>query len=128
MSESSGGLHEAKSDLGPETVDRHRAIASLMEELQAIDWYEQRVQATQDETLGAILAHNRDEEKEHAAMLLEWLRRHDPALDGELRTYLFRDGDITTLEGAGAEGADDTGSTPPRTTPDGSLGIGDMGG
>ena len=77
MPQSSTTLHE--SDLSPETVDRHRAIVSLMEELEAVDWYDQRVQAASDDELRAVLAHNRDEEKEHAAMVLEWLRRNDPA-------------------------------------------------
>ncbi|MGC2414546.1 MAG: ferritin [Stellaceae bacterium] len=86
----SESLHEDAATLGPEAIDRHRAIASLMEELEAVDWYDQRVKATDDEELRAILAHNRDEEKEHAAMVLEWLRRHDPAVDVNLKKYLFR--------------------------------------
>ena len=69
-----------------------------MEELEAIDWYDQRVDAAQDEDLRAILAHNRDEEKEHAAMLLEWLRRHDSKLNEYLRTYLFTDRAILEIE------------------------------
>jgi hypothetical protein len=85
----SAGLHEPEHSLSPETVDRHRATASIQEELEAIDWYDQRVDATSDTELAGILAHNRDEEKEHAAMTLEWLRRHDPVLDRHLRTYLF---------------------------------------
>jgi hypothetical protein len=74
-----------------------------MEELEAVDWYDQRVDAAQDEELRAILAHNRDEEKEHAAMLLEWLRRHDPALDKELRAYLFSKKPILEVEDAATE-------------------------
>jgi uncharacterized protein len=96
MSDAIAGLHE--SGLKPETIDRHRAIASLMEELEAVDWYDQRVDAAEDPDLRAILAHNRDEEKEHAAMLLEWLRRHDPTLDKELRTYLFSKKPILEVE------------------------------
>jgi ferritin-like protein len=69
-----------------------------MEELQAVDWYDQRVDATGDPELAAILRHNRDEEKEHASMILEWLRRHDPVLDGHLRTYLFTDEPVTEIE------------------------------
>ncbi len=99
----SEGLHEDKALLRPETVDRHRALTSLQEELEAVDWYDQRVDATQDAELGAILAHNRDEEKEHAMMLLEWLRRHDATLDAHMRTYLFTEGPITGIE-ARAEG------------------------
>ena len=71
---------------------------SLREELEAIDWYQQRVDATEDAELRAILAHNRDEEKEHAVMLLEWIRRSDPALDGALREYVFSDGSIAGRE------------------------------
>jgi ferritin-like protein len=100
---SSEGLHEDRSVLRPETIDRHRAIASLMEELEAVDWYDQRIDAASDPDLAAILRHNRDEEKEHASMVLEWLRRHDPVLDGHLRTYLFKEGSITGKE-AEAEG------------------------
>ena len=100
MASSSADLHEDPDVLNPATIDRHRAIVSLMEELEAVDWYDQRVDATQDEDLRAILAHNRDEEKEHAAMVLEWLRRHDPKLDEHLRTYLFTDKPVLDIEHA----------------------------
>ena len=103
-------LHEDAAKLGPEAVDRHRAIASLMEELEAVDWYDQRVKATDDEELREILAHNRDEEKEHAAMVLEWLRRRDPEFDGFLRRYLFTDGSITGLEEAVESGGNGSGN------------------
>jgi len=93
---SNEGYHE--SNLREETRDMHRAIVSLMEELEAVDWYNQRVDACQDPELRAILAHNRDEEKEHAAMTLEWIRRRDPAFDKELRDYLFTDKPIVHLE------------------------------
>jgi ferritin-like protein len=83
------GYHEPIEELSDATRDMHRAIISLMEELEAVDWYNQRVDACQDEDLKAILAHNRDEEKEHAAMVLEWIRRKDPSFDKELRDYLF---------------------------------------
>jgi len=85
----SEGFHESTEDLTSQTLDLHRAIRSLMEELEAIDWYQQRVDATNDDALRAILSHNRDEEKEHASMLLEWIRRQDPAFDGHLKKYLF---------------------------------------
>lgn len=85
----SEGYHEALEDLSDETRDMHRAIVSLMEELEAVDWYNQRVDACKDDDLRAILIHNRDEEKEHAAMVLEWIRRKDPTFDGELKDYLF---------------------------------------
>ncbi|MBO0333089.1 hypothetical protein J0X12_05670 [Sneathiella sp. CAU 1612] len=88
------GYHEPIEELSDETRDMHRAITSLMEELEAVDWYNQRVDACKDEELKKILAHNRDEEKEHAAMVLEWIRRRDQTLDKELRDYLFKDGSI----------------------------------
>jgi ferritin-like protein len=85
------GLHEAAGELSDETRNMHRAIASLIEELEAVDWYQQRADACTDPTLKAILAHNRDEEKEHAAMLLEWIRRKDASFSKELKDYLFTD-------------------------------------
>jgi uncharacterized protein len=88
---SNEGYHEPLEDLSEETMDMHRAIVSLMEELEAVDWYNQRVDACKDKALKAILAHNRDEEKEHAAMVLEWIRRQDPRMDKELKEYLFTD-------------------------------------
>ncbi len=83
------GYHEPIGELSDETRDMHRAIISLMEELEAVDWYNQRVDACKDKELAAILAHNRDEEKEHAAMVLEWIRRRDARFDKELKDYLF---------------------------------------
>ena len=88
------GYHEPVEVLSAETRDMHRAIISLMEELEAVDWYNQRMDACKDPELRAILKHNRDEEKEHAAMVMEWIRRHDPKFDKELRDYLFTDKDI----------------------------------
>lgn len=93
---SSEHLHE--QNLSPELVDRHRAIVSIMEELEAVDWYAQRAEATTDDSLRQILEHNRDEEKEHAAMLIEWLRRHDAKFDQQLHTYLFTSGNIVEAE------------------------------
>ena len=98
MGQSSATFHEAEELLKPETMERHRAIVSLMEELEAVDWYDQRIDATRDAELRAILVHNRDEEKEHAAMMLEWLRRHDPVWDEQLRSYLFSDKPIVERE------------------------------
>ncbi len=89
------GYHEPYDRLSDATRDMHRAITSLMEELEAVDWYNQRIDAAADPELKAILVHNRDEEKEHAAMVLEWIRRRDPKLDEELRETLFKDGPIT---------------------------------
>ena len=91
------GYHEPVDELTAETRDMHRAITSLMEELEAVDWYHQRVDACKDPELRAILAHNRDEEKEHAAMVLEWIRRRDPKFDKELREVLFTDKPIAHL-------------------------------
>lgn len=88
---SSIGYHEPIEELSGATREIHRAIVSLMEELEAIDWYNQRADACKDGELKAILEHNRDEEKEHAAMLLEWLRRMDPELSSQLKDYLFRE-------------------------------------
>ena len=85
------GYHEPVNEISDETRDMHRAITSLMEELEAVDWYNQRADACKDSELRAILSHNRDEEKEHAAMLLEWIRRKDPDFDKELKDYLFTD-------------------------------------
>jgi hypothetical protein len=116
MAGSSATLHESPEVLGSEAIDRHRAIVSIMEELEAIDWYDQRAIASSDDELRAVLEHNRDDEKEHAAMALEWLRRRDPSLDVQLRKYLFTEGSITATEDEAA--ADDAGS--------GSLGIGDL--
>ncbi|MCU1501825.1 MAG: ferritin [Ilumatobacteraceae bacterium] len=114
------GFHEAVESLTPATLDRHRAIESIMEELEAVDWYDQRVDAAGDVELAGILAHNRDEEKEHAAMTLEWLRRHDPKLDEHLRTYLFTADSVLATEKAAESGPAPTGSA------DGSLGIGSL--
>ncbi|MBT3058273.1 MAG: ferritin-like domain-containing protein [Candidatus Thiodiazotropha sp.] len=91
---SNEGYHEPVEQLSDETRDMHRAIISLIEELEAVDWYNQRVDACSDTDLRAILAHNRDEEKEHAAMVLEWIRRQDPGFDKELKDYLFSDRQI----------------------------------
>ena len=89
------GYHESEDKLTQATKDMHKAIVSLMEELEAMDWYNQRIDACEDQELASILVHNRDEEKEHAAMLLEWIRRQDPVLDKELREYLFTSNKIT---------------------------------
>jgi len=86
---SNEGYHEPVGELSDTTRDMHRAIISLMEELEAIDWYAQRVDACKDPELRRILEHNRDEEKEHAAMVLEWIRRRDPVFSKELKDYLF---------------------------------------
>src|SRR5688572_17918928 len=90
--------HEPIDRLSTRTQDLHRAILSLMEELEAVDWYQQRIDATNDAELKRILEHNRDEEKEHAAMVLEWIRRRDVEFSRVLKTYLFTRGDVTAIE------------------------------
>ncbi|TVR96552.1 MAG: ferritin [Rhodospirillales bacterium] len=125
MGQSSTTLHEDAAAIGDDTIDRHRAIVSLMEELEAVDWYDQRVRATTNDELRAILAHNRDEEKEHACMVLEWLRRNDPKWHEELSTYLFSSGDITHLE-EGENGAAAGNGGNGNGAGDGSLGIGSL--
>lgn len=87
----SAGYQEPVADLSEQTRDMHRAIVSLMEELEAVDSYNQRADVATNRDLKAILEHNRDEEKEHAAMLLEWIRRQDPTFAKELKDYLFTD-------------------------------------
>jgi uncharacterized protein len=122
---SSESLHEDAGKLGPEVIDQHRAIVSLMEELEAVDWYNQRAKATTNPELRAILEHNRDEEKEHAAMALEWLRRNDPTLSQHLKTFLFTQGPITGIEATMEEkGGGEIGSS--GVSDDGSLGIGSL--
>jgi len=120
---SSVGFHENEAVLTPATKDRHRALASLQEELEAIDWYDQRVDAAEDPDLKAILAHNRDEEREHAMMVLEWLRRNAPGFEEQMRTYLFKEGPILGLEAAATNGG---GEAAPAAGGDGSLGIGSL--
>lgn len=124
MASASATVHEDPEKLKPETIERHRAIVSIMEELEAVDWYDQRVDASEDEELRAILAHNRDEEKEHAAMVLEWLRRRDPQLDAHLRTFLFTDRPVLEIEEQ-EEGASAKGQNAGEPA-DGSLGIGSL--
>ena len=112
-------LHEERGVLSKDILDRHRALSTIMEELEAIDWYDQRIAASDNAELRAVLTHNRDEEKEHASMLLEWVRRHDPAFDRQMRAQLFRDGAIR--ETAAIEAA-----RPASSSGDGSLGIGSL--
>ncbi|MDY6842599.1 MAG: ferritin [Thermodesulfobacteriota bacterium] len=90
---------ESENILSKNTKNLNRAILSLIEELEAINWYQQRVDAVEDKSLKKILAHNRDEEKEHAAMILEWIRRNDETFAKELQEYLFtEEREITDIE------------------------------
>ena len=98
MPQGSTTLHESEERLSSATKDMHRAIVSLMEELEAADWYLQRSEATENAELRQILLHNREEEQEHAAMVLEWIRRHDPKFEAKLREYLFTEGSIVGRE------------------------------
>ena len=129
--------HEPYESLTPYTRDLHRAIVSLMEELEAIDWYQQRIDLTPDAELKAVLAHNRDEEIEHAMMNLEWIRRNSETFDAAARIFLFSEGPITEVEakmeqatgGAGISGAANGGGSTggaEKTASDGSLGIGSL--
>ena len=90
--------HEAYERMSEEVLNFSRAVKSVQEELEAVDWYNQRAQATKDDHLRRILEHNRDEEIEHAMMGLEYLRRMNSAFDKHMRTYLFTEGDITEIE------------------------------
>ena len=95
---SSEGLHVPREKLRGKTLNQHYAITSLIEELEAVDWYRQRADDCDDQALREILLHNAREELEHAAMVLEWLRRSDPETDEQLREYLFKDGSIAGRE------------------------------
>jgi ferritin-like protein len=140
---SSESLHEPAELLSEETKNLHRAFVSLIEELEAVDWYQQRAEACSDPDLKAVLIHNKNEEIEHACMNLEWLRRRSPEIDERLRTYLFAEGPITEIEGkakaAQAGGGTSSEARAPRSTqsstastpssntsPSGSLGVGSL--
>ena len=120
-------LHEPLDKLKPETVNIHRAIVSLMEELEAIDWYRQRADACTDTQLRAVLEHNMNEEIEHASMALEWIRRNVPKFDEALRTYLFTTANITEIEAA-VEAGDKGGGGASDDRPKRRTTIGDMNG
>lgn len=122
---SSESLHEAVDLLSDETKDLHRAITSLIEELEAIDWYQQRAEACTNDELRAVLTHNKNEEVEHAMMTLEWLRRRHPVFAANIQTYLGSTGPITEVEkqSAGGEGSG-AGAAAPRALS--SLGIGSL--
>jgi ferritin-like protein len=126
------GYHEEVSLLPEATKDFHRAIESLIEELEAVDWYQQRADATKEESLRAVLLHNRNEEVEHAMMTLEWLRRRDTKIDETARMFLFAEGEITGIEAAkkaqlaaGGTGSSGAGAASPAGGSP-SLGIGSL--
>ena len=122
---SSEGFHEPYESLTPNTRDLHRAITSLREEFEAVDWYQQRIDGTDDAELSAILAHNRDEELEHAMMLLEWLRRKMPVIDKHARRFLFTEGPIAKAEANANTDVDVLTRRDADTS--GELGIGSLG-
>jgi len=116
---SSTEYHEPIELLSQETLDMHRALVSAIEELEAIDWYQQRADAVKDDHMKQILLHNKNEEIEHFLMTLEWIRRKSPKMDEQMRKYLFTEGPIHELEHADENGGskEDGGS---------SLGIGSL--
>jgi len=123
---SSESYHEPIELLSEGTKNMHRALVSLREELEAVDWYQQRAEACSDAELRAILTHNKNEEIEHAMMTLEWLRRNNAVIDGNLKTYLNTTGPITGVEAAKmGVGDGESPSATPATSPT-SLGIGSL--
>ena len=118
-------LHE--SNLSAQTIDTHRAIVSLMEELEAVDWYQQRAEACTDPELRAILLHNKNEEIEHAMMVLEWLRRKDPVVAANVAKYIGTQGSITELEHeAEATSSSSSSSSSFSSSSSSSLGVGSL--
>ena len=121
---SSESYHEPIELLSESTRNLHRALVSLREELEAVDWYQQRAEACSDAELRAILTHNKNEEIEHATMMLEWLRRNHPVFAAHFETYLDTTGPITAIEAAAVAGGGDAGSAAAPGSP--SLGIGSL--
>ena len=119
---SSESYHEPYEALSEPTRNLHRAIVSLKEELEAVDWYQQRAEACTDDELRAVLVHNKNEEIEHAMMTLEWLRRHDPVVAANIATYIGASGPITEVEKQTTGG----GASAPSGSSSGSLGIGSL--
>jgi ferritin-like protein len=113
--------HEPVEELTAEDRDISRALKSLKEEIEAVDWYHQRAAATKDDSIRDVILHNRNEEIEHASMMLEWLRRKMPVFDEALRTYLFTEAPITHIEESAAGG-----EKPAGKSTSGGLGIGSL--
>jgi uncharacterized protein len=127
----SDNYHEPLELLSERTRNLHRAIVSLIEELEAVDWYQQRAEACSDSELKAVLTHHRNEEIEHAMMNLEWLIRNDEVVAENARTYLFSSGPIVAVEASATDGANEAGTIeggPGRAPSSGgtSLGIGSL--
>jgi len=123
---SSENLHEPAELLSDETKNRHRALVSLREELEAVDWYQQRAEACTDPELAAVLVHNKNEEIEHAMMTLEWLRRNDPVFGTHIATYLNSNGPITEVEKQAVGGGGGGGAVAAPGASSVSLGIGSL--
>ena len=117
---SSENYHEPQELLSEGTKDLHRAIVSLREELEAVDWYQQRAEATSNAELKAILLHNKREEIEHAMMVLEWLRRNDASFAEHIATYINSSGPILDVEKGTKGGESGEGAAAP------SLGVGSL--
>ena len=118
--------HEAREQLPAEVLEQHRAVESVIEELEAAMWYQERAATSSDAELKSILEHNRDEEIEHASMLLEWLRRNFPGFDEEMKTYLFTDMPILEAEEAATSGDEQPKGDSTGSGASGSLNIGSM--
>jgi len=123
---SSESLHEPADLLSERTKNLHRAVVSLIEELEAVDWYTQRAEACSDGDLRAVIIHHRNEEIEHAMMNLEWIRRHEAAFDERMRTYLFKEGDLLQLEAVAEKGAAAPAAARPAAGSGGTLGVGSL--
>jgi hypothetical protein len=121
---SSESLHEPADLVSEDTKNMHRAIVSLREELDAVDWYQQRAEACSDDDLRDVLVHNKNEEIEHAMMVLEWIRRHNPTFDANIGKYIHSSGSILATESAQAAAAGSEGGGGGTASP--SLGIGSL--
>jgi ferritin-like protein len=125
---SSENYHELPELLSEDTKNMHRALVSLREELEAVDWYQQRAEGCSDEELRAVLVHNKNEEIEHAMMVLEWIRRHSATFDTNIGTYLKSSGPITQIESrqTARGGSSASHGDVARGASPGSLGIGSL--
>jgi ferritin-like protein len=123
---SSESYHEPIELLSEETKNMHRAIVSLKEELEAVDWYQQRAEACSDEELRAVIVHNKNEEIEHAMMNLEWIRRHSAVFDANIKTYINSKGSILAVEKAQSASESGGGGGSGPTSSSSSLGIGSL--
>jgi len=124
---SSESYHEPIELLSEETKNMHRAIVSLKEELEAVDWYQQRAEACSDDELRAVIVHNKNEEIEHAMMNLEWIRRHSEVFDANIKTYINSKGSILAVEKAASEGGGGGGGGGSKpSTGAASLGVGSL--